>query len=335
MIKVLTVEYQFSKLIRNNNVSLQRSLHLFFLVILKIVVDTFISHAGIKKLFFVIVLFLSCYSKAESIKCNFIFNESISKLSLLNTINQLKKNLIEKFKSREYEGKLNLVFNELASYPQNDQRVVLERLADFSIDPLFAERAFRIAHEYSHYDYSKAINSSPKNRQTLHIKVNRDNLPGFTLVPLTDIETPKEIQGSNPRYNNEQFVFESYKSKIYDGNTDIFTPGLSLCSATFIFNLETGRIFVFHSSMGIEEKKLADIALLGAGRKVGFVIGARSGEQEAGLFKNYLGIPMSTIQILNANSHINVRYSSEQRSLLIGYSTFNNDYYLGTFKIDQ
>ena len=162
--------------------------------------------------------------------------------------------------------------------------------------------------------------------------------PVDSTAPMFLIEIPKIIDERVQRVTREEWLKEYYaydndmiipriredhKAHFFKVDQDSSTPGLSQCRATYVFNLETGKYFVHHSSLGITNEVFNQLNQLGPGRKIAVVVGEWSGSREGKALSQDHGIPTEVFHLSNATSHINVVYRASDQELKFFYADHN------------
>ena len=98
-------------------------------------------------------------------------------------------------------------------------------------------------------------------------------------------------------------------------NEDCQIPWICQCRWTLIFNTDTGKYFVFHSSQWLPQDLFEQVSQLWKGPKKAIVIGIFSGKEESETLVNNLNIPTDMIQLKDACNHLNVVYNNEAKQI--------------------
>lgn len=159
-----------------------------------------------------------------------------------------------------------------------------------------------------------------------------------TRIDLPNAIDPRleEYTNSTPSVPDGQFhrpgtyhLGESYASYLSTIDAHCSVGGLSQCTAFLIFNKDTKKLLVHHSSMTLP--KLENIEKLGMGQLTAVVISAVAFVDDA----DYLGrknIPTDFLNITNATSHVQVRYDGDSREVVLSWKGTDQKLYLFRWK---
>lgn len=151
-------------------------------------------------------------------------------------------------------------------------------------------------------------------------------LPLTADARLEDItETEPSVPGGHFFRRGTYYLGESFSSYISSTDIDLSIGGLSQCTGTVIFNLDTGLYLAHHSSTTLAKKE--NITKLGPGRLRAIVVSAVGLVMDAE-YLHRQGIETDFFDILDASSHVQLRYDARLKEVIFSWRDKKARHYL-------
>ncbi len=268
-----------------------------------------------------------------TLKCADFF---VSETELTPKLDALKESFLDK----DSDFSIGYILKSINSYPNRDQLLILEQLAAGNISRSISA-SFELYSEYRdkqpNLDFNLAdmISSAPQKAQTKKTKIQNASPANFKEITEAEADAIRLRYFKPRREDPQRYFVEDYEGKVFNkGKTPIYTEGLNQCSAVIVMNMDTGKVFASHSSVGHERSITRNLGKIGRGRKVAFIISGDWGSKDVGKYLiERFNISNLEISVENARSHRNVAYDPMTNEITILYKNKNGQVMFGKWSV--